>query len=79
MIVLFRMELQRRSSAEDPAYYPVESKQSLDNQRFMTPDEELRGWNQDMQSVYGNDNPMYSRRTESESSDDRRIMRVLFL
>jgi len=73
------MELQRHSSSDNSAYYQqAEYKRAPTySHRYPTSEEEMQHWTQqEIIPPPHEDRTMYSRRTESESSDDRRAMRV---
>ena len=71
------MELQRSSSADNTVYYQqADFKRAPPYpHRYPTSEEEMHHWQPDFMPPY-DDRVMYGRRTESESSDDRRAMRV---
>ena len=73
------MELQRHSSADNPAVYYQQTEYKRApayHHRYPPSEEEMQHWPQQEFIPPLDDRAMYSRRTESESSDDRRAMRV---
>ena len=73
---IHRMEQQSRNNLDSTGYYQADMKRAAPYpQRFSTTEDEMHSWNQDYLPPR-DERTMYSRRSESESSDDRRAMRV---